>query len=234
MTFAPFVPASASSLFAFGAILLAVLGALLAAVHHAYQSFKVTLLFSLLLGLWLGAQTALVFSGRMTSLPLNGLPVFFGPVLVVWVGLAVSPVGRNIAATVPLAALVAFQGFRLPLELVLHSWVVQGTIPETMTWSGQNWDILSGIVALVCAPLAVRFRMAARVANIIGFALLLNVMRVAILSAPVPFGWNTQPPLLLAFYMPYALIGPVCVGGALFGHLVLTRALWNRPSQPSS
>ena len=63
------------------------------------------------------------------------------------------------------------------------------------------------------------------VANLVGFALLLNVMRVAVLAAPVPFGWGQQPPLLLAFHLPYALIGPVCVGGALFGHIVLTRAL---------
>jgi hypothetical protein len=204
-------------------------------VQHTYRSARVTGLAAIALALWLGGQALLVASGRMTSLPLNGLPFFFGPILVVWVGLALSPVGRCLATTVPLAALVVFQAFRLPLELVLHSWVAQGTIPQTMTWLGQNWDIISGGTALVCAPLASRFRVAARLANIVGFALLLNVMRVAILSSPVPFGWGVQPPLLLAFHLPYALIGPVCVGGALFGHLVLTRALWQTPSpQPSS
>lgn len=223
-----FIPASASSLAAFNGIVAAVIAALLWALQHTYRSGRVTGLAALGLGLWLGAQSLLVASGRMTSLPLNGLPFFFGPILVVWVGLALSPVGRRLATVVPLAALVAFQAFRLPLELVLHSWVAQGTIPQTMTWSGQNWDIISGVTALVCAPLANRFRVAARLANIVGFALLLNVMRVAILSSPVPFGWGVQPPLLLAFHLPYALIGPVCVGGALFGHLVLTRALWSK------
>lgn len=228
-----FIPASSGSLLAFGVILVAVLGALLWAVQHAYRSFKVTALAGLLLGLWLGAQSALVVSGRMAALPLNGLPFFFGPIVLLWSGLALSPVGRRIAGTVPLAALVGFQAFRLPLELVLHSWFEQGTIPETMTWSGYNWDIVSGLLALVCAPFADRYRLAARLANIVGLALLLNVMRVALLSAPVPFGWNVQPPLLLAFHLPYALIGPVCVGGALFGHLVLTRALWlkSRPDE---
>jgi hypothetical protein len=223
-----FIPASPASLLAFSAILVVVLLALLWAVQRAYQSFKVTALAGLLLGLWLGAQSALVVSGRLTSLPLNGLPLFFGPILVIWTTLALSPVGRRLASTIPLAALVGFQAFRLPLELVLHSWAGQGTIPETMTWSGQNWDIVSGIVAVVCAPLASRYRVPARFANIVGFALLLNVMRVAVMSSPVPFGWGTQPPLQLAFRFPYALIGPVCVGGALFGHLVLTRALWRK------
>lgn len=223
-----FIPASAPSLAAFNGIVAAVLAALLWALHHTYCSARVTGLAALAVAGWLGALALLVASGRMTSLPLNGLLFFFGPILVVSVGLALSPVGRRLAMGVPLAALVAFQAFRLPLELVLHSWVAQGTIPETMTWSGQNWDIISGITALACAPLANRFRGAARLANIVGLALLLNVMRVAILSSPVPFGWDVQPPLLLAFHLPYALIGPVCVGGALFGHLVLTRALWSK------
>lgn len=228
-----FVPASVASLTVFVAVLLAVMGAILVAINHAYRSAKVTCTTAILLGLWLGLQSALVQSGAMPRLPFNGLPFFFGPVVVVWVGLALSPIGRRLAATIPLGALVAFQSFRLPLELVLHGWFQQGTIPETMTWSGQNWDIISGLTALACAPLAGRYPIAARIANIVGLALLMNVIRVAILSSPVPFGWDTQPPLLLAFHLPYALIGPVCVGGALFGHLVLTRALWRKAAAHS-
>ncbi len=225
-----FTPASPGSVLAFVLIVLAVLFALLAGIQRAYQSFKTTALAGLLLGLWLGGLSALIVTGRLAAFPRHGLPFFFGSVFLVWTGLAVSPLGRKMAATIPLAALVGFQAFRLPLELVLHSWAAQGTIPATMTWTGFNWDILSGLVALVCAPLAGRFPVAARFANIVGLALLLNVIRVALMSSPVPFGWNTQPPLLLAFHLPYAFIGPVCVGGALFGHLVLTRALWRKPA----
>lgn len=221
-----FVPANGTSLLCFVAVLLSVLLAILWAIQTAYRSFRVTALAGLLLGLWLGTQSALIVSGRTTALPLNGLPFFFIPILVIWTALALSPVGLRLATTIPLTALVGFQAFRLSLELVLHSWYTQGTIPKTMTWSGQNWDIVSGIIALVCAPLAGRWSMAARFANILGLALLLNVIRVAVMSSPVPFGWNVQPPLQLAFHLPYMLIGPVCVGGALFGHIVLTRALW--------
>jgi len=94
-----------------------------------------------------------------------------------------------------------------------------------MTWSGQNWDIVSGVGALIAAPLAKHNRGIAWAANLGGALLLLNVMRVALFSSPVPFGWGVTPPLQLAFHLPYALIGPVCVGGALLGHIVLTRAL---------
>ncbi len=223
-----FQPASTGSVAAFSAIVAAVIVSLLWSIHRSYRSPKAVLLAAAILAVWLGALAGLVASGRMTSLPMNGLPFFFGSILAISVGLGLSPVGARLAAGVPLAALVGFQTFRLPLELVLHEWASQGTIPGTMTWTGQNWDIISGIAALACAPLAGRYPVAARIANIVGFALLLNVMRVALLSAPVPFGWDVQPKLLVAFHLPYTLIGPVCVGGALFGHVVLTRALWRR------
>ncbi len=223
-----FQPASAGSLAAFVAIVVAVIAAFLLAIHRAFRSAKAVVFAALALVVWLGILGGLVASGKMTSLPFNGLPLFFGSIAVVCVGLGLSPVGARLATGVPLAALVGFQAFRLPLELVLHEWAAQGTIPGTMTWTGQNWDIVSGIAALVCAPLVGRYPAAARLANIVGFALLLNVMRVAIMSSPLPFAWGQQPPLLLALHLPYALIGPVCVGGALFGHVVLTRALWKR------
>jgi hypothetical protein len=223
-----FHPASAGSVAAFVAILATVVVVFLWAVHRAYRSPKAILIAAVVLAAWLGALSALVGSGRMPSLPFSGIPVFFGATLLLCVGAALSPFGGRLAAGVPLAALVGFQAFRLPLELVLHSWAAQGTIPGTMTWTGQNWDIVSGITALLAAPLAGRFPAAARIANIVGFALLVNVMRVAIMSSPFPFAWGQEPPLLLALYLPYALIVPVCVGGALFGHIVLTRALWRR------
>jgi hypothetical protein len=223
-----FHPASPGSVVAFVTIVAAVIAAFLWAVLRAYRSVKPVALAALALVVWLGTLSGLVASGKMMSLPLNGLPFFFGSILAICAGLGLSPVGARLATGVPLAALVGFQAFRLPLELVLHEWAAQGTIPGTMTWTGQNWDILSGSAALVCAPLAGRYPAAARLANIVGFALLMNVMRVAIMSSPFPFAWGQQPPLLLALHLPYALIGPVCVGGALFGHIVLTRALWKK------
>jgi hypothetical protein len=84
-------------------------------------------------------------------------------------------------------------------------------------------------VALAAAPFAGRSRAVAWIANVVGSLLLLNVMRVALLSSPVPFGWGVEPPLVIALHLPYAFIGPVCVGGALAGHIVLTRALLGAP-----
>lgn len=220
-----FTSASPLSVACFMAIVLVVVAAKLLALWRARTSARWFARLAAAYVAWLSLLAALVISGRMPSLPLLGFPVFFGSVLLVGLAAGLSPVGQRLAETTPLAALVGFQAFRLPLEIVLHSWAAQGTIPGTMTWTGQNWDIVSGIAALFAAPLANRFRAAAWAANIIGSVLLLNVIRVALMSAPLPFGWGQQPPLLLALHLPYMLIGPVCVGGALIGHLVLTRKL---------
>ncbi len=226
----PFTPASPASVAAFLAIVAFVVTAFFVAVFRASGGdLRKTLLVALGAGVWIGALAALVASGRMEALPGNGVPVFFGLVLLVSVGAGLGSLGGRIARGVPLAALVAFQGFRFPLELVLHRWAAEGTIPGTMTWTGQNWDIVAGIVALLAAPFAAKRRGIAWGANVVGLLLLLNVMRVAVMSSPLPFAWGQQPPLLLALHLPYALIGPVCVGGALFGHLALTRALLRRP-----
>lgn len=224
-----FTPASPGSVAAFVAIVAFVLVSFFLAVHRANAgAFGKTLAAALLTGAWFGLLAALAASGRLEALPLLGMPFFFGGVLIVSTAAGLSSLGGRIARAVPLAALVAFQGFRFPLELVLHEWARQGTIPGTMTWTGQNWDIVAGLVALLAAPFVARRRGVAWGANVVGLLLLLNVMRVAVMSSPLPFAWGQEPPLLLAFHLPYALIGPVCVGGALFGHLVLTRALLRR------
>jgi hypothetical protein len=234
-----FHPASPISVAAFILVVAGVLLALLASILHAYgddagRAARNAILTFAGLSAWIAAFAVLISTGRITTLPWNGLPLFFGSVAVISIGFGLSPIGRQIAATVALRHLVLFQGFRMSLELVLHSWALQGTVPETMSWNGQNLDVVTGIVALVSFGWADR-RAVAWFANIVGAVLLLNVLRVALYSSPLPFAWNVQPPLLLAVHLPYALIGPVCVGGALAGHVVLTRALLRPTSkvQPS-
>ena len=227
-----FHPASPSSLLAFLVICAVVVAAFLAGVWvsarpESGRPLRRTLLVGLGTILWLSAILLIVQSGWLWG---DQRRLFFLAASINGVCLAVgiSPLGRWLSL-LPLPALVAFQGFRLPLELVLHSWVAQGVIPLTMTWTGRNWDIISGMVALVMAPFCRRAPVFAWVANVVGAVLLMNVMRVAILSSPVAFGWPVTPRLELIYHVPYALIIPVCVGGALIGHIALTRALLRRP-----
>lgn len=196
---------------------------------HATRRTTVVAAFTFL---WLSFASLIAASGLLEAKPFPLLMAFFAAGNAVAVLAAFSPVGKRLAMGLSLSALVGFQAFRLPLELVLHKWALIGTIPETMTWTGANFDVLSGILALAAAPFVNRFRILGWCFNLIGFILLLNVIRVAILSSPLPFAWKVDPPLQLIFHLPFALIGPVCVAGALAGHIVLTRALLIKKGWP--
>jgi hypothetical protein len=230
-----FTPASNGSVAAFLTVVAVVIAAALAATYRGTARLdgpaparRRTLAVTIGLAAWLGLAGAVVATGAPSRHPMPAVPLFLAAVVLASVGFGLSPTGGRIARGVALPWLVLFQGFRLPLELVLHSWADQGTIPPTMTWTGQNPDILSGIAALALAPFANRHRGAAWLANVVGIALLINVGRVAAMSSPLPFAWDVHPPLQLVFHWPYWLIGPVCVGGAAAGHVVLTRALLAR------
>lgn len=227
-----FTPASSASLAAFVAINLGVVGAIVAGVALASRRAGPAVYVGAAIVGWIAIVSIVVASGAVRARPMPMVPIVVGASLIVAAAFALSPVGRRLA-TLPLGMLVAFQSFRLPLELVLHAWARGHTIPETMTWTGQNLDVVTGLLAAVVAPVLLARRAdASRLSraiawmfNAVGIALLLNVLRVATMSSPLPFAWPVEPPLQLAFYLPYAWIVPVCVGGALAGHVVLTRAL---------
>jgi hypothetical protein len=223
-----FHPATPNSVFAFVLICLGVVSALLSgiwksAVRDGVDPLQRTLFVFLATFVWLSLISGLVYSGWAEANPRRTI-AFLLVINLVSLAIGLSPVGRWLAGS-SLTWLVAFQGFRLPLELILHTWAAQGVIPTTMTWTGANWDIVSGLVALLLAPFVRRFRALAWLANGIGIVLIANVIRVAVLSSPLPFAWPVTPKLELIYHLPYALIVPICVGGALMGHLALTRAL---------
>lgn len=245
------VDPSSGSTVAFVAIVVTVVLALLAGVVIAgrrrgeapEQTRRWLLGTSLGVAVWLGITGIASASG---SLRAQALPppvmLFMLSSVIVAVGAAFSRLGTRLIDGLPIAALVGIQGFRLPLELVLHRWHAEGVIPIQMTYSGFNFDILTGTSALLLGVfLALRKAPPARALvlawNVFGMLLLLNVMTIAVLSSPLPFRMFTEGvPVLLAFYFPYGWIVPFCVGGALFGHLLVFRWALRRPSayEPSA
>ncbi|MEZ4323138.1 MAG: hypothetical protein R3F61_37070 [Myxococcota bacterium] len=156
---------------------------------------------------------------------LPGAPLLMGTMFLVSVGVVGSPLGRRIAHGLPLWALVGVQGMRFPLELVLHRWAEEGVAPPQMTWTGQNVDIVAGLVCLALAPFADRSRAAAWASQVVGIALLANVLRVVVLSLPTPLR-SFEVPLMLPFSLPAVWIATVCVATAVMAHgLVLRRLL---------
>ncbi len=227
-----FIYPDTKSLIVFFLILIVVLKALVLGFYFAQKksgenAFSKTIRFTIGLFLWVCLLSLPSAFGNLQDKPFFAVMAFFlisnlGAIL-----FSFSKIGTTISQNTSICLLIAFQIFRLPLELVLHHWAKIGTIPMTMTWTGANFDIVSGILAIACSLIYMisKFRPIAWVFNIVGFLLLLNVMRVAVLSSNAPFGWKLASPLQLPYHWPYALIVPICVAGALAGHILLTRAL---------
>jgi len=223
----PWTAPDLGSLLGFVAIVLGLCVGLVAAVKGLGHG-RMAAWVGLGLGLWLGFTAWVPYSGWFSL----GPPALIGFMVLcngAGLALALSPVGR-VATGLPIALLIAWQGFRLPLELILHHWGQAGVIPMSMTWEGQNFDVITGILAVLSAPVAWfggpgLQRRVGWVFGIVGFGLLLNVGRVAIQSSPGPLRSFGEPPLALAFHSPTVWIVPFCVAGALFGHVVLFRRL---------
>jgi hypothetical protein len=101
-------------------------------------------------------------------------------------------------------------------------------MPEQMTYTGSNFDILTGLTAIGVA-VALRHGIGGRplvwLWNIGGLALLINVVTIAILSTPT-FAWFGRARLnLWVTYPPYIWLPTVMVTAALTGHLLIFRAL---------
>lgn len=220
-----FRPADSPSVALFATMTALMIAFLVVALRRAGASRR---MFVCLGGGFVGF-TAIVSSGALADPPPPVLPIVFVSLLGGALAVALSSVGRRLSATSSLAMLVGFQAFRLPLELVLHHWADLGTIPGTMTWTGDNVDIIAGAVALIAAPFANRSRAIAWIAQVVGAVLLLNVLRVVVMSSPLPFAWGVDPPLQLLGHLPYAWIGPIFVAPALAGHVIAFRRLLASP-----
>jgi hypothetical protein len=151
-----------------------------------------------------------------------------GVTLALTIWLAFSHIGTAMSRQLPVSLLIGYQVFRLPLELVLHRAASLGIMATQMSWSGYNFDVLSGALALPVAWIASRSgrnRWIVAAWNVVGSVLLVVIIAIAVLSTPLvaafgPDRFNTfiaDPP---SIWLPGVL-----VPSALLGHLLLWRAL---------
>jgi hypothetical protein len=142
--------------------------------------------------------------------------------------IGLSPLGTRLSRTVPLWMLVGVQAFRLPLELAMHAMYERGIMPVQMSYSGRNFDIITGSSAIAVAALVFAGRGGHRLVaiwNSVGLALVLNVMTVAMLSTPTFRLFGEQQLNLWVAYPPFVWLPAVMVLAALTGHLLVFRAL---------
>jgi hypothetical protein len=174
---------------------------------------------------WRAAESGVFRLWNATPPPFALLVV--GILCVTW-ALACTGYGRRLAHGLPLWALVGIQGFRLPLELAMHAMYERGIMPEQMSYSGFNFDIVTGATALVVAWLVSAGRIGPRLVliwNVAGLLLVLNVVTIGILSTP-RFGlFGDDRANVFVTYTPFVWLPAVMVLAALAGHLIIFRAL---------
>ncbi len=142
---------------------------------------------------------------------------------------ALTSTGRLLAASLPIPVLVGFQAFRLPLELVLHQLGLDGVLPVQMTYDGMNFDIVTGVTAIVVAAWAAFGRVpriVLRLWNVLGLVLLLAIVTIAILSVPGPTRvFENEPANTIVATLPFVWLPTVLVQAAWIGHLLVFRRL---------
>ena len=129
--------------------------------------------------------------------------------------------GGCIAASTSFAAIIGVQAFRFPLELVMHQAAISGLMPVQMSYSGRNFDILTGILAIPVALVALRSRPSRRIIiawNVVGTLLLVNILTIAVASTPVFAAFGPDHLNTWVADAPYIFLPTVLVPAAVFGH----------------
>lgn len=119
---------------------------------------------------------------------------------------------------------------RIPVEIVLYWLSINMVLPELMTFEGKNFDILVGITAPIVAYFGFSSLIIKRklllLWNIISLAMLLNIVTIAVLSAPFTFQqFAFSQPNVAVLNFPFNLLPVFIVPIILFGHLVSLRQL---------
>lgn len=184
----------------------------------------------LVVAAWMSLTLLLAASGVLQQFHLTP-PPFAGLVLtvaIVGVALPFSRLGEVLARHLPLSALVGFQMFRLPLELVMHEASEQGVMPVQMSYSGLNFDIATGITAGALAGWLMLGRVPRWIVaawNLMGFGLLCAIITIAILSTPTFRLFGDDQLNTFVTFPPFVWLPAILVLAALMGHVLIWRRL---------
>ncbi|WP_106790678.1 hypothetical protein [Aquimarina sp. Aq78] len=175
---------------------------------------------------WASIQAILGYSSFYldTSLPPRFSLAIIPPLLLV-VFLFFTKKGETFISQLDIKILTILHTIRIPVELVLYWLFLHKSIPELMTFSGRNFDILAGITA----PFVYYFGYIHKILspkfllgwNLICLSLLLFIVINAILSFPFQFQqFAFDQPNVALFYFPFVWLASVVVPIVLFSHLV--------------
>jgi hypothetical protein len=229
-------------------IFLAIVATLLALVvrglSRALKQQQQTSRLPLLVGLWvLGWLCVLAFLAltgffsHFDTLPPRLVFALLPPLLIT---LFLAGSGRLTPwlKTFPLSWLVGAQVFRVAMELVLWLLYRDNRVPVQMTFEGLNFDILVGLTAPLVALYLSRNpsrRVVGVVWNLLGLALLINIVTIAMLSAPTPLRvFMNEPANTIIAQWPFIWLPGFVVPMAFLFHLFSLKQLLAGTKAPAT
>jgi hypothetical protein len=197
--------------------------------YGAARQSKVVLV--VLLG-WMALQAVLSLAGfyQITDSVPPRFPALVAPPLLLLIGLLLTNKGRQFLDSLLLDRLTLLHIVRIPVEIVLFWLFINKSVPQIMTFEGQNFDVLSGLTAPVVHYLGfVKKRLSRSVLiawNVICLILLANIVLTAALSVPSPFQQLAfDQPNVGILYFPFVWLPSVVVPIVLLAHVAALRQL---------
>jgi len=200
-----------------------------AVFYIAANKSKTTLIILLA---WLVIQAGISLTGFYTvtdTIPPRFLLLVIPPLLVI-IGLFSTSKGRQYLDSLDAKTLTLLHTIRILVELVLFWLFLNKKVPELMTFEGRNFDILSGLTA----PIVYFFGFIKKqlnktillLWNFICLGLLINIVFIAVLSAPFPFQkFAFDQPNIAVLYFPFTWLPACVVPLVLLSHLATIRQL---------
>lgn len=173
---------------------------------------------------WQVVVGSLALAGTFTNKPLIFPIVLIGTVL-----LSVFYLQKIDKQQLNTKILVAIHTLRIPVELLLYGLFLEKKVPQLMTFSGWNFDILIGISALLLLfyshftqkQVGQRFLLTW---NSIGIVFLLIIVSLAVLSSPLPIQQLAfEQPNIAVLMFPYCFLPSCVVPLVLLSHILLIR-----------
>ncbi len=136
--------------------------------------------------------------------------------------------GKAVIQWIDLEQYTYLHTVRIGVEFVILWLFLDGLMPESMTFEGRNFDILSGLSAPFIAYFGYKKGKIGRKGlllwNIVCLVLVLQVVITGILSAPTVFQqFSLDQPNAGILYFPFVWLPTVVVPIVVFGHIVAIR-----------
>ncbi|MES2003864.1 MAG: hypothetical protein V4450_05040 [Bacteroidota bacterium] len=231
---AKLLPAVLMSALSFGCIVIVLFGLRLAlrrtgfTIAHQKKIWRTTVI---VITAWLAITGVLACKGFFTNfsaLPPRPVLLLILP-LVVFLFIAFSKAGSTLLTVIPPHWLIGMQAFRILVEILLWKAFLVNLLPIQMTFEGNNFDGLSGLLAIPVAMVLYKkwIPQLALVFNMIGVLLLINILVIAVLSMPTPLRhFMNEPPSTLVGEFPFIYLPGVLVAIAQGLHIFSLRQWW--------